>query len=283
MFVSKAAARARLSDPANLFRGSSAVVLSPSGELTEEEAVLIERTKLQEVSDRLSARAHEEMLEQHEPTRETRFIEDPIAREGVRQAVELMTAGDRLAESVAAAQDGPKLPTGSALDSLIADLTSSPKQRPSYRMKREVQASIGTVALMTGNKDTRAITGQGENQTRLYENSKTVRGAQHPELKRRMDETRMVIARVTASKLRKVIRGIEDSDIDAIESVAERARIGKDLVTIIDKVTPKDTGTGEGVHFHIYRPEQGVMTEYEKVTVTRRAPSEGYETIDASS
>lgn len=65
-----------------------------------------------------------------------------------------------------------------------------------------------------------------------------------------------------------VLDRMTDAKLDGVGKATDLAQIASGMSKIIQNLTPKEGNADEGgVHFHVYRPEQAAITDYEMVVV----------------
>jgi len=74
-----------------------------------------------------------------------------------------------------------------------------------------------------------------------------------------------------ARKLDFVMDQITEEKISCIQDPAELARLGRDIATVTQAMTPKEETSDSSVHFHIYKPELKQETHYETITIGARS------------
>lgn len=89
-------------------------------------------------------------------------------------------------------------------------------------------------------------------------------------VERKLRRLKSTVALRTTRKLSKVVKQITDEKIETIENPLELARLGRDLATITQSMSPKEEQPDGGVHFHVYRPELKQENHYETITVGAR-------------
>lgn len=244
MFIKKAAADARLNDKSNILRRKD------SCETTEEDE-----------------RRAEEAFNALKP-------------EATRQEKPAVVAQDE--EIVESVKEEPRvkdeLPILKELDGLLNPHAHSVRQP--YRMNRDSQVAIGETAIILGEKAAGGIFGLGPDQAEAYSEGKRGWGTSKghgdviPEVWQRLQKSKQAIAEKAALRLESTLDAITPEKLKVISKVETLARVGKDMAIIIEKVTPKDTGSDGGVHFHIFRPEFKQENHYETVTLASSVPSE---------
>lgn len=69
-------------------------------------------------------------------------------------------------------------------------------------------------------------------------------------------------------RLDKVLDQLSDEKLMAVGKATDLTKIATGMAKVIQSMTPKETNVEEGgVHFHIYRPEQKQLSDYEMVVV----------------
>jgi len=159
----------------------------------------------------------------------------------------------------------------SKLDELINRDPLRSKQP--YRGRTEAQVAIGETALVVGQSQAGRLFGLSNEQSLAYERalSSTADITNHtppnPSRKKQIDEFREVLAAKAAERLGDTLELLDTPKLKAVKRATNLSRIAKDMATIVEKVSPKETVDQGGVHFHIYKPEISVEQNYKVVTV----------------
>lgn len=73
------------------------------------------------------------------------------------------------------------------------------------------------------------------------------------------------IVNIAQRKLKKVLNLMTDEKLAAVAKVTDLSKIARDMSMVVEKATPKEVGSGNHAHFHIYRPELKGEDHYEVV------------------
>lgn len=147
-----------------------------------------------------------------------------------------------------------EVPALSQLDALIrGDKLARPAKDP------QIRAAQREVARYIGNEPTRTMM-----------HVKALTSADPPEMpmvKRITKELRIKrvkdhVALRTGKVLNKVVAKITQDRIDQITNPLELGRLGRDLATIVERMGPKESASGDGFHLHVYAPEQQSMEAF---------------------
>lgn len=143
------------------------------------------------------------------------------------------------------------------------------RQRAHYKGCRESQKAIGEVSALLGPTQASSLFGASIPQTFAYgegQRSSNEAMGEIPELKVHLGQVKMQIAMTASRRLRRIVKAITPKKIDAITSPIELTRMGKDMATIVDKMSPRDL-SDLGATLHIYRPETQNVNQYNIVNV----------------
>jgi hypothetical protein len=150
------------------------------------------------------------------------------------------------------------------------------RPRANYRGKTQAQIAIGEVAMATSQATAGHLFGTSRAQAQAYEGGLrstsdiTNKHPPNPIRKKALDETRQKLAEKAASRLSEVLEILDTPKIQAVKRATNLSKIAKDMATIMEKVTPKESRDEGGVHFHIYKPEVAVEQNYQTVTIGTR-------------
>lgn len=168
-------------------------------------------------------------------------------------------------------------PCFSHLDSLLNDCASylkppsskTHKERSHYKLHREAQKAVGEIDTILGPSSTATLMGLSAPQAFAYgegQRSSNQDMGRVPGLKEHLSEVKLDIAMRAARRVRKAVTAITNEKIEAIESPLKLAVLGKDMASIVEKMSDRGSLLDQGgVHLHIYKPEMHAVDDYEIV------------------
>lgn len=153
--------------------------------------------------------------------------------------------------------------------------SSTPGRKPIIRNRTiEENAAVGLTSLLLGGAKTEEMFGVPatvqSNLTKGYTSStdKAQGKNKKDELLEEIYNQSGQVANLAFSRLKKALNLLDDQKLEDTKDPMKLVTMAKSLSGIIKDVTPKDGGgDSAGVHFHIYRPEQAVESDYEVVEV----------------
>lgn len=160
------------------------------------------------------------------------------------------------------------------LERLIASGTAL-ENRASYKGNREAQKAIGEIDSLLGPSIASSIMGLSPSQSQAYgdglqsayTDTDLRPNVEIKEVKKHIELVKLDIAVKATSRLRRIMIAMNDTRIDAIQSPIVLAKVGRDVASIIEKVSPKEFADPDRGSIHIYRPESSPVNEYKIINI----------------
>ncbi len=163
------------------------------------------------------------------------------------------------------------------LEQIIATGSGARDGRSHYVGNREAQKAIGEVDALLGPTAASGIFGNTPPQAQAYgdglQTPSRILDKQIKEVYEHVNLVKLSIARSASLKLKKIVDCINDERIEEIQSPVVLARLGKDVASIVERVSPRDAREEDRSIFHIYRPEVATNDQYNIVNVSIAPPS----------
>jgi len=163
------------------------------------------------------------------------------------------------------------------LEQIIATGSGARAGRSHYVGNREAQKAIGEVDALLGPTAASGIFGNTPPQAQAYgdglQTPSKILDKQIKEVYEHVNLVKLSIARSASLKLKKIVDCINDERIEEIQSPVVLARLGKDMASIVERVSPRDAREEDRSIFHIYRPEVATNDQYNIVNVSIAPPS----------
>jgi len=171
-------------------------------------------------------------------------------------------------ETVEASEESPRIDADAlkALDDIL--IPPSPRGRPKGQHNRSdnLRATIGVASKVLGGRATDQLFDAGKQMPYAYAQGKvSVGGEVKEDLVLEVKDQQDAIRDLAFNRLVKTLGLMDDEKLEAVTDVTKLARVGRDLSSIVDKVTPKAEANTQSVHFHVFRPEARPEQSYEVI------------------
>lgn len=130
-----------------------------------------------------------------------------------------------------------------------------------YAGNDEAKLTIAKTAILVGKREAAQTFGISEESVRTYTRDLP------EEKKDELNEFRKELSMKAAQRLGETLELLDGEKLSKVKRATNLSKIAKDMASIVEKVTPKDSGDAGGVHFHIYKPEMNVEQNYKVVNV----------------
>lgn len=179
------------------------------------------------------------------------------------------------------AEEGPELVDTPGPRSILKHLDGllqpgKPGHHPNasrYKGHIDAQVAIGETELILGAAHAAPLFGLQDQQTARYGDGTTNVLRPNPVVKKRIEESKERIAQLAADRLQSTLDCLTPVKLSSIKRATNLSKVGKDMATILEKVTPKGGAGEEHVHFHIFRPEQMQVNNYQVVNLGGAVPA----------
>jgi hypothetical protein len=186
-------------------------------------------------------------------------------------------------ETVEASEESPRIDADAlkALDDIL--IPPSPRGRPKGQHNRSdnLRATIGVASRVLGGRATDQLFDAGAQMPYAYAQGKvSVGGEVKDTLVTEVKDQQDAIRNLAFNRLVKTLGLMDDEKLEAVTDVTKLARVGRDLSSIVDKVTPKAENNTQSVHFHVFRPEARPEQSYEVIDLVPSIPASQHQ-LDA--
>jgi len=173
-----------------------------------------------------------------------------------------------------AAQSGADFDPFAALHIGRLTTPNKPGRKVGIRQRTtEENAAVAVTSLMLGSTATESLFGVRPAQQHVLTDGFTStvdHGKKKPKeaLLEEIHRQGGSIVKKAFGRIDAVLDRMTDAKLDSVGKATDLAQIASGMSKIIQNLTPKDSGADEGgVHFHVYRPEQANISDYEMVVV----------------
>ena len=167
----------------------------------------------------------------------------------------------------------PSEDDGGITDATLKNLLNVTPKRRGVTMSTSERATLGLAGILLGGPAAGKLLDRGSStshelrhgyrsQVDMYE-----KRAQDPELISKLDEQRSRVRDLAFDRLTSAVGLITHEKLAQIKDVTKLSKVSRDLVTVVDKTSPKEAAIEGGLHFHVWKPEMKTEEQYEVINV----------------
>jgi hypothetical protein len=162
-----------------------------------------------------------------------------------------------------------------ALDNILDPPKKLGRPKGQGNRSDELRATIGVTSKILGAKGANQLFETGLQTPYANAQGKVSVGGEVKEsLITEVKEQQDAIRNIAFNRLVFTLGLMDDDKLSAIQDATKLARVGRDLSTIVDKVTPKAEASSQSVHFHVYKPEARPENSYEVIDLVASPSSQ---------